>query len=120
MPKVEGGSISTEASAGDVGAAMTAAAQAFLGALRSDELAKASMKFDDPARLDWTNIPKHQRKGLPLSDMTPEQKALCHDLLRVALSRSGYDKAVKIMALENNLREGEKNLANAQLRDPER
>ena len=77
------------------------------------------MKFDDPARLDWTNIPKKQRKGLPLRDMTPEQKTLCHNLLRAALSRSGYDKAVKIMALENNLREGEKNLNTGWARDPE-
>ena len=98
---------------------MTAAAQAFLASLQADELAKAAMKFDDPARLDWTNIPKKQRKGLPLRDMTPEQKTLCHNLLRAALSRSGYNKAVKIMALENNLREGEKNLNTGWARDPE-
>lgn len=52
--------------------------------------------------------------------MTEQQKTLCHDLLRAALSTSGFEKALKIMALENNLREGEKNQANAPLRDPER
>ena len=109
----------TATSAADVGAAMTEAAQAFLASLQPDELAKATMKFDDPARLDWTNIPKKQRKGLPIRDMTPEQKTLCHNLLRAALSPSGYDKAVKIMALENNLREGEKNLNTGWARDPE-
>jgi hypothetical protein len=108
-----------DTSAGDVGAAMIEAARAFLASLQPDELAKATMKFDDPARLDWTNIPKKQRKGLPLRDMTPEQKTLCHHLLRAALSRSGYNKAVKIMALENNLREGEKNLNTGWARDPE-
>ena len=68
---------------------MTEAAQAFLAVLNPDELAKTTMKFDDPARLDWTNIPKKVRKGLPISDMTPEEKKLCHNLLRAALSRVG-------------------------------
>jgi len=118
--KLEGdNTLATGASAGDVGAAMTAAALACLASLQPDELATATMKFDDPARLDWTNIPKKQRKGLPLRDMTPEQKVLCHRLLRAALSPSGYDKAVKIMALENNLREGEKNLNTGWARNPE-
>jgi hypothetical protein len=103
-----------------VGAAMTDAAQAFLQSLSADELAKAEMKFDDPARLDWHNIPKDKRKGLQVKDMNPEQRKLCHNLLRAALSETGYDKAVKIMALENNLREGEKNTPNSPLRDPDR
>lgn len=103
-----------------VGAAMTEAAQAFLASLDAEQLKKASMKFDDPARLDWHNIPKPERKGLQVRDMNPQQRTLCHNLLRAALSTSGYEKAVKIMSLENNLREGEKNLTNGQLRDPER
>ena len=79
------------------------------------------MKFDDPARLDWTQHsqaaaqgpanPRHER---------PAASTLCHNLLRSALSPSGYDKAVKIMSLENNLREGEKNLNTGWARDPER
>jgi hypothetical protein len=109
-----------EAPTAGVGAAMTEAAQAFLASLDAEQLKKAAMKFDDPARLDWHNIPKPQRKGLQVRDMTPQQRTLCHALLRSALSPAGYDKAVKIMSLENNLREGEKNLPNGQLRDPER
>jgi uncharacterized protein DUF3500 len=109
-----------EKSTAGVGAAMSEAAQKFLAALTPEQAAKARMKFDDPARLDWHNIPKPQRKGLQLRDMTPEEQKLCHNLLRAALSTSGYDKAVKIMALENNLREGEKNTPNSPLRDPQR
>jgi hypothetical protein len=109
-----------EAPTAGVGAAMTEAAQAFLTSLDAEQLKKASMKFDDPARLDWHNIPKPQRKGLQVRDMNAQQRTLCHNLLRAALSPAGYDKAVKIMSLENNLREGEKNLPNGQLRDPER
>jgi hypothetical protein len=40
--------------------------------------------------------------------------------LRAALSESGYDKALKIMSLENNLREGEKSVKDGPIRDPER
>ncbi|HTU26388.1 MAG TPA: DUF3500 domain-containing protein, partial [Pirellulales bacterium] len=108
------------APSGDVGEAMTAAAQAFLAALTPEEKAKAAMKFDDPARLDWTNIPKAERKGLPIRDMNEGERKLCHALLRAALSPAGYAKAVKIMSLENNLREGEKNLNTGWDRDPGR
>ncbi len=93
------------------GVAMAQAAQKFLAALSADQLAKAVMKFDDPARLDWHNIPKPERKGLRFGDMTAQQRKLCLALLQTALSDTGYEKALKIMSLENNLREGEKNLA---------
>lgn len=109
-----------DASTADVGAAMTKAANAFLASLDATALATASMKFDDPKRLDWHNIPKPERKGLQVREMNSEQRKLCHDLLRAALSGTGYDKAVKVMSLENNLREGEKNLKGSPLRDPDR
>jgi hypothetical protein len=102
------------------GASMAEAAQQFISSLADDQRAKAMMKFSDPARLDWHNIPKPQRKGVQLRDLTAEQREHAHALLRVSLSESGYDKAVKIMALENNLHEGEKLLDNGpgHLRDP--
>jgi len=99
---------------------MTDAAEKFLASLNADSLAKVSMKFDDPKRLDWHNIPKPERKGLQVREMTPEQRELCHRLLKAALSDVGYEKAVRIMSLENNLREGEKNLTGGNLRDPQR
>ena len=104
----------------DVGGAMTTAAQSFLASLNDEEAAKATMRFDDPARLDWHNIPKTNRKGLQFRDMSPSQKEHCQQLLRAALSESGYNKVVNIMSLENNLREGEKGAPGAPLRDPER
>jgi hypothetical protein len=101
-----------------VGLAMTQAAERFLAALDAEDRALAVMDFDNPARLDWHNIPKPQRKGLQLRDMSPQQQELCHALLRTALSDAGYVKAERILALENNLREGEKNNPQAPLRDP--
>jgi hypothetical protein len=100
------------------GVQMARAAQRFVSSLSPEQRAKATLKFDNPARLDWHNIPKDQRKGLQLRDLSAEQQKLVHELLKVSLSETGYDKAVKILALENNLHEGEKNRPNSPLRDP--
>ena len=99
---------------------MTAAAEAFLGALTPEQRGEAVVPFDSPQRRDWHNIPKADRKGLEFGELTPEQQQHALALLRAALSDVGYDKALKIMALEINLREGEKSNPNAPLRDPER
>lgn len=103
-----------------VAAAMAAAADGFLKSLDPGQRTKATMSFDDPARMDWHNIPKPQRKGLQVRDMNAAQREAAHKLLQAALSAEGYVKAVKIMALENNLREGEKGLQGSPLRDPDR
>ncbi len=101
-------------------AAMAQTANALLASLDDQQRAKAVLSYDDPRRLDWHNIPKPERKGVQLGEMTDEQQAACHALLQAALSDSGYDKAVKILALENNLREGEKHLQGGHVRDPQR
>ncbi len=103
-----------------VGAAMTTAASKFLSQLDDQQKSAVLLSFDDPARLDWHNIPKPRRKGIQVRDMNPAQREACHALLQAALSQVGYEKAVRIMALENNLHEGEKNLQGGHLRDPER
>lgn len=103
-----------------VGAAMTEAAQKFLASLTPAEAAKATMKFDDPLRRDWHNIPKPERKGLQYREMKAPQRELCHNLIKASLSKVGYEKATRIMALENNLLEGEKGKTGTPFRDPER
>jgi prepilin-type processing-associated H-X9-DG protein len=115
-----GSALAKDTAANQVAASMADAATNFLASLDAGQRAKATMKFDDPARLDWHNIPKAERKGLQVRDMTTAQRKLCHALLQTALSDVGYQKAVNIMALENNLREGEKSLKNGPLRDPDR
>ena len=99
---------------------MTAAANAFLAGLSPEQRSEAIVAFDAPERRDWHNIPKDDRKGVEFGELDADQQKLALALLRSALSDDGYDKALKIMALENNLREGEKNLQGAPLRDPER
>lgn len=107
-------------STSNVGGDMTTAAQKFLASLNAKEAAKANLEFDSPVRQDWHNIPKADRKGVQFRDMSSDQKEHCRSLLRAALSESGYGKALKIMSLENNLREGEKSLKSGPLRDPDR
>ncbi len=99
---------------------MTDAAQKFLKTLDDAAAKKATIAFDDPKRMDWHNIPKAERKGLQFKDMSPLQREACLAMLKASLSDVGYDKAQKIMSLEANLKEGEKNLKNGQLRDPQR
>lgn len=110
--------VAKETAAPTTGAEMARAAQRFVASLVPEQRAKAVVRFDDPARLDWHNIPKQDRKGLQLRDLSAEQQERVHELLRVSLSETGYDKVVKILALENNLHEGEKNRPNSPLRDP--
>nr|HQU45439.1 DUF3500 domain-containing protein [Pirellulales bacterium] len=102
------------------GADMTQAARDFLAALSAEQRATATMKFDDPARLDWHYIPKYKRKGLQVKHMDGEQRKRAHALLHSAVSQLGYDKAKTIMSLEAILRELEKGRQGSPLRDPER
>jgi hypothetical protein len=90
---------------------MTLAAQHFLASLTAEQRAQASFPFQDDERQNWHFIPK-ERKGLPLLDMQPHQKALAHALLAAGLSQQGYIKAVSIMSLEDVLRIMEKDDGN--------
>ena len=83
---------------------MTQAAQHFLASLTPEQHAKAAFTFQDDERLNWHFIPR-ERKGLPLLDMTPPQRALAHAVLSAGLSQQGYIKAVTIMSLEDVLKQ---------------
>ena len=96
---------------------MTLAAQHFLASLTAEQRAQASFPFQDDERQNWHFIPK-ERKGLPLLDMQPHQKALAHALLAAGLSQQGYIKAVSIMSLDEILRLLEN--GTGPVRDPER
>ncbi len=83
---------------------MAAAANNFLVTLTAEQGAKAAYALNDNERFNWHFIPR-ERKGLPLKEMTPEQKHLAHALLSTALSHRGYVKASTIMSLEQVLRD---------------
>ena len=83
---------------------MSQAANTFLNSLSPMQRDAAMFSFEDSERYDWHYVPR-SRSGLPLKDMTPDQRALAFAFLQVALSQSGYWKATTIMKLETVLRE---------------
>jgi hypothetical protein len=97
---------------------MSAAANNFLAALTADQKGKATFGFADAERTDWHFIPR-ERKGLPIKEMTQEQRLLAYALLASGLSNRGYGKAVSIMSLESILAELEQG-GKGPVRDPER
>ncbi|MEX0939238.1 MAG: DUF3500 domain-containing protein [Pirellulales bacterium] len=91
------------------GAAMSEAAREFLAALTGSQQQKAQMEYGMPQRVDWHFIPKDQRKGVQIKEMTELQREAAHQLLASALSEIGYTKAKTIMQLEavlNELQQG--------------
>jgi hypothetical protein len=99
------------------GSQMATAAGRVIKALDKDQIAQATFPFDSPERLNWHFIPR-ERKGLPIKDMTPAQRALAFGLLHTGLGASGFLKATTIMSLEQILKDLEK--GSGPVRDPER
>lgn len=81
---------------------MAAAASAFLVALDPGQREAAQFVFKDDHRLDWLFVP-HDRKGLVVKSMKPEQRHLANALLAAGLSSRGLIKAHTIMSLEQVL-----------------
>ncbi len=96
---------------------MSNAANALLASLSDEQKAKATFEFTSDERLNWHFIPR-VRKGLPLKQMTQEQRHLAQALLSSGLSQQGYTKAVSIMSLEEVLRILELGVG-TNVRDPE-
>jgi len=96
------------------GAKMTAAADKFLGSLSGDQKGKAALDFDDKERFNWHFTPyqdgskKPKHRGLPVEEMTKDQKEAALALLKAGTSGSGYEKATTIMSLETILLDLEK------------
>ncbi len=105
------------------GSQMTRAAEKFLSSLTPQQKKKATFAFDHPERFNWHFVPlqdkdkKPTRKGLPLEEMTAEQKKAALALLEAGTSPEGNQKATTIMSLEAILRDLEK--AGAMVRKPD-
>ena len=97
---------------------MAAAANNLLATLTPEQKKQASFEFADEERKNWHFIPR-PRKGLPLKEMTYEQRLLAQALLASGLSNGGYAKAVSIMSLESVLAILEKDKVGGAVRDPE-
>ena len=64
---------------------MAKAAADFLGSLRPEQRAKAVVDFSAEERFNWHYFPK-DRKGIPLEDLTQDQRDKLTGLLKSGLS----------------------------------
>ncbi len=105
------------------GTAMVTAAQGFLDSLKAEQKTQATFPFDSNERFNWNFIPlqdkakKSTRKGLPLEDMTADQKKAALALVKAGTSENGNVQATTIMSLESILRDQE--TKGAMVRNPE-
>ena len=101
-------------------AAVEAAARTFLASVSAADRAKASFSFDgaERTRWHWTVPASVPRNGLPLRDLSVEQRRLALALLRSSSSPAGFRKALDIMALQGVLQRMETGLG-ASLFDPD-
>ena len=90
----------TAPAAGEDGVA--GAAATFLSLLEGDALDRATFDLGDEERFNWAFTPV-SRNGLPLKDMTLEQRSAAHAMLQATLSSQGYHKANAIIELERVL-----------------
>ncbi|NEU69018.1 DUF3500 domain-containing protein [Spirosoma agri] len=97
---------------------MREAVQTFLQTLTPEQRQKTMFPFDNEERFNWHFVPR-ERKGLPLKQMTPEQRQAAMAMLKTGLSDQGYEKATAIIDMENVLRVIDKRPPNDTYRDPE-
>ena len=81
---------------------ITARAATFLSLLDDEARGRATYDLAHEERLNWAFTPV-SRNGLPLKDMTLEQRAAAHALLQTTMSSQGYHKANAIIELERIL-----------------
>ena len=84
-------------------AKITAATEKWLALLSSDQRFDAVRPYSDE-RPDWHFIPRPQRKGVSLQNMTVPQRKAAFDILRLLTSSSGYDKARMTMKQQGYLK----------------
>jgi len=91
----------------------------FLASLDEDQLVKTQFELENKARYRWHYLPAtmFERSGIALTDLDSKQQKLVFELLKTNLSKSGYDKTLRIINLENVLGEIENNPTR---RDPEK
>lgn len=78
------------------------AATTFIGTLDEAARTKATRAFNHDDRFQWFFTPV-ERRGLPLKEMTEQQRSAALALLQSATSSQGFQKATGVMRLEQIL-----------------
>src|SRR5262245_16150152 len=81
------------------------AAASYLASLDEGQRAKGTYLFTDSERLrwHWTTPRNFPRNGLPLNEMNQGQRDLAFALLKTSVSEAGFQKALDIISLQNDL-----------------
>lgn len=107
MAGVSGPTTSSAALQADapLGEAAATAASAFLDGLDDTRRSKATYAFADEERTrwHWTTPDRVPRNGLPLREMTHAQAQAALALLAASLSERGYETALEIVSLQEDL-----------------
>ncbi|MGX1929290.1 DUF3500 domain-containing protein [Flagellimonas sp. 2504JD4-2] len=91
----------------------------FFNSLNQTQRDKAVMEFSDGSRESWHFFPASMldKSGISLAELNVSQKDFFQTMLKSHLSQSGYQKTLKIIALEDVLLELE---GNANMRDSDK
>ncbi|WP_296700436.1 DUF3500 domain-containing protein [Algoriphagus sp.] len=79
----------------------------FLDSMSQDQKDKTMFPFDDLTKTKWHYVPSSMfpRAGISLAELNDSQHNLFQKLLQSSLSETGFEKANRIIDLENVLRE---------------
>ena len=75
----------------------------FISSLTDQQRSKTVLALDTEERYNWHYVPK-DRKGIPLLELSEEQKSKAFALLRSCLSTKGYSKTMDVIQLEKVLK----------------
>ncbi|MEO6915533.1 MAG: DUF3500 domain-containing protein [Chitinophagaceae bacterium] len=92
-------------------------ANQFLNSLDSSERLKAFYPFESDERYNFHFVPRDDRKGISVNELSGPQKEVIFHLLKICLSADGYSKANNIMQHEKILKAIEKRKADDHYRD---
>ena len=99
-------------------AAMAAAANTFLASLTPEQKAKATLRFDAEERFNWDESPR-PRKGIPLKELTDQQRTLAMELWKTGVGETGYQKIQTIRSREPVLSALQQTEEGRRMRDPD-
>src|SRR6478672_9641458 len=75
-------------------------ANTFINSLDSSQKLKAIYPFDVDESYSFYYFPIEDRKGIPLSELKPNQRQLAFELMNACLSKQTVKKSKDIMALD--------------------
>ncbi|MEO5996446.1 MAG: DUF3500 domain-containing protein [Chitinophagaceae bacterium] len=97
---------------------MATVANQFINSLDKNQKLKALFPFVSEERYNFHFVPRDDRKGISVNELTPSQKEAAMTLMKFCLSSDAYRKATEIMQLEIILKGIENRPDTNHFRDP--